>query len=212
MEKNIIIVLFFFIFIYIFIIFDLVRYFTIHFDADDKYIKNYKFKPKVGHEKIIVSLTSTPMRIKKIKPVIKSLLDQTVRVDQIVINIPKSFNCDIPKELNDMCNIYKCGKDYGPGTKLIPTVLRETSENVILILVEDDYIYGKTFIEDLLNKYKENPSCLFSKEGVLLKPDFLHSDLIYTTKKFINNDWIKNYVNTNINEIKNKNNIKSFLI
>ena len=68
--------------------FGVIRYFGLYFSPVEKYIKKYKNLDKIGEHKIIISLTETPEQIKKITPTIKSLLDQTVKVDLISIVIP----------------------------------------------------------------------------------------------------------------------------
>ena len=69
------------------------------------YLKNVD---KKCEDKVIVSFTTTPNRINEITPMLISLLDQTARVDQIVMNIPEKCNdCsyDVPDEYKDICNM-----------------------------------------------------------------------------------------------------------
>ena len=111
MEPVNIIFILLLIIVIIFYYYDIFRYIKIHFDSDYEYIKNYKKLNKFNYtDRIVISLTTTPDRIQYIKPVIKSLLDQSVKVDQIVLNIPKlckNKEYDIPKELNSMLNYPK---------------------------------------------------------------------------------------------------------
>lgn len=216
-NKWIIIFTFLAIIILILSYFNIYRYIRIHYDSDDKYIKKYKKIKKHQMDcRIIISLTTIPERIKHIKPVLKSLLDQTIKVDQIVLNIPKickGDTYDIPEELNKMCNIFTCGRDYGPGTKFIPTILRENNADTIIIMLDDDYIYGENFIKTLLEEYKKDPlNALCLNEGMLIKPEFIDPKILYTNKKYINNEWIKKYILPKIKNIKYNNNLRSFLI
>jgi len=61
-----------------------VRYLTVYARSVDTYIKKYK---KVGKSqkniknKIIINMTVSKGKMNKLKPVINSLLDQSVRVD-----------------------------------------------------------------------------------------------------------------------------------
>ena len=217
MEPKIVLLLIFILILYLFYIYDIIRYISLHFESDDmKYIKNYKKLKKYMECRVVVSLTTTPDRIKKIKPVLKSLLDQTIKVDRIILNIPNSCNgskYDVPEDYKDICNVYNCGRDYGPGTKFIPTILRETSANTIIIMLDDDYIYSKDFLETILNKYKKNPDCsICTKEAMLIKPEFLDVNVIYTNKKYIDDDWIKKYIKSNIINLDYNKNLRSFLI
>uniref|UniRef100_A0A6C0E1D0 Glycosyltransferase 2-like domain-containing protein n=1 Tax=viral metagenome TaxID=1070528 RepID=A0A6C0E1D0_9ZZZZ len=198
----------------IFYYYDIFRYIKIHFDSDYEYIKNYKKLNKFNYtDRIVISLTTTPDRIQYIKPVIKSLLDQSVKVDQIVLNIPKlckNKEYDIPKELNSMCNIFTCGKDYGQGTKFIPTILRETSLNTIIIMVDDDYIYGRNFIKSILSQYSKRNCAICMNEAILIKPEFIDTDVIYANKKNVNNDWIKKYIKSEKYDFEYNKNLRSF--
>lgn len=177
MNKIIVLVLFFVI-VFILVYFDLFRYFKIHYDGDDEYIYGYKKIPRFEtNNRIIVSFTTTQANVKKIKPMIKSLLDQTVRIDQIMLNVAE--NCNIPKEYDHMVNIYKCGVDYGEGMKCIPTILREGEYGTIIIMLNDDYVYGNDFIEKILTSSKQYPNKSISSNGALLvKPEFFNKDIL----------------------------------
>lgn len=217
MEPKIVLLVIFILILYFFYIYDIIRYISLHYDSDDmKYIKNYKKLKKYMDCRVVVSLTTTPDRIKKIKPVLKSLLDQTIKVDRIILNIPNSCNgskYDVPEDYKNICNVYNCGRDYGPGTKFMPTILRETSANTIIIMLDDDYIYSKDFLETILNEYKKNPDCAISTNNtILIKPEFLDISVIYTTKKYIDNDWIKKYIKSNIINLEYNKNLRSFMI
>jgi len=194
--------------------YNLLRYTTLHFCDSEPYIKSYKTLNKCVDNRVIISLTTTPDRIKNIKPVILSLLDQTVKVDQIALNIPYKCNDKkyvIPSEYSNMINIFRTNKDYGPGTKFIPTVLRESECDTIFILVNDDYIYGKDFIETILNIFKRHPSkALISDEFILLKSEFVDTNIITSTKKYIDDEWIKNYIKVNKKNVYYNKNFRSF--
>ena len=149
----------------------------------NSYIKNYKTKRKSTNDKVVVSFTTTPDRIEKIKPMLNSILDQTVKIDQISMNIPeesKNKKYNVPTEYKNVCNVYKSGKDYGPGTKYIPTLLRESECGTKIIIVDDDQLYGDDLIEKLLEESEKNPDkCIYAGDkfsgsgGILIKPEFM---------------------------------------
>ena len=124
-------------------------------DYDDKYLRKNRINSK---RKVVISLTTIPDRIDKLKPTLCSLLDNTKRVDEIVINIPyktiKGDRYKIPKWLKSLKNvkIYRVDKDYGPSTKLLPTLLRESSKTIIIV-VDDDVIYGSKTIESYIDEF-----------------------------------------------------------
>ena len=215
MNKQTIILVLFIIIIFLILYYDIYRYIKIHFDDESEYINKYRKLKKCQDCRVVISLTTVPDRVKLLKPIIKSLLDQSVKVDQIVLNLPKMCKeqpYDVPNDLKNMCNIFTCGRDYGPGTKFIPTILREQEADTIIIMLDDDYIYGYNFIETILNEYNRNPDCaIILKEAILLKPEFLDTSVIYTNKKYIDNDWIKKYIKSEQKNMEYNNNLRSFI-
>ena len=213
MNEITIFVLFVFIILLIYY-YNLYRYTILHFNSDKHYIRNYKNLPKNIASRVVISLTTNSKKISNIEPIIKSLLDQTVRVDQIVLNIYENPEkpCKIPKKLNDMVNIFKTMKDYGQhGGKFIPTLLRESNSGTIIILLDDAYIYGHDFIEMMLEEHKFNPEqALYTKHAILLKTDFVDPSVLLSTKKNMDDNWIKNYLNCEKKEINYDENLRSF--
>lgn len=198
--------------------FGVFRYFQLHSKSSEKYIDNYKKLNKASKtDKVIISFTTIPKRINKIKPMINSLLDQTVKVDGIYLNIPENINGEkykIPKEFNNILNIFTSGKDYGKSTKFIPTMLREDNSNTIIILLDDDYIYGKDFIETIVEESKKNEnSTILSKKAILLKPKFIDSEKFFDRdKKTLKDDWIEQIINSKKINLKYNENYKSYKI
>jgi hypothetical protein len=80
-------------------------------------------------------------------------------------------------------------------------------------MLDDDYIYSKDFLEIILNKFKKNPDCsICTNEAMLIKPEFLDTNVLYTNKKYIDNDWIKKYIKSKIINLDYDKNLRSFLI
>ena len=148
-------------------------------------IANYAHLNKCTPDKVVISFTTTPERIENIQPMLNSILDQTVKVDQIALNIPGDLNCEIPKTCDDICNVYKAGKDYGIGTKFVPTLLRELDCGTKIILVKDNRVYGEDFVETMLRESDKHPEkCIHTgpklegSDGILIKPEFF-KDVIH---------------------------------
>ena len=110
--------------------------------------------------KVVVSLTTIPDRIGKISPTLYSILNQTVRVDEIRINIPyysmKGEKYVIPYGIKDLENIKirRVDKDLGPATKLLPTSKYEKYDTKIIV-IDDDSVYGSCFVENLVKTFKK---------------------------------------------------------
>lgn len=118
--------------------------------SNQQFVKKY-----IRKNRIVLSLTTTKNRLHYIQNTIKSLLDQTMIPDIIYLNI--SF--DIPHDtkykyllyLHEKKIIYinKLERDYGPATKLLPTLLLESDPETVIIYLDDDMIYNKKLIEHL---------------------------------------------------------------
>jgi hypothetical protein len=107
---------------------------------------------------LIVSLTSTPERINDSKRTILSILKQTYLPKEIIFNIPyfssKNVEYKIPEWLLRLSKKYpvikinRCEKDYGPATKIIPTLLlHKYNPEQKILYIDDDMIYHRNFIK-----------------------------------------------------------------
>jgi hypothetical protein len=113
-----------------------------------------------------ISLTTIPSRFNKINICIDSLLNQSIKPHKIIINIPRMYSfrfknsvlaCDIINLINkysytNIVYINIIDNDYGPGTKLIGTLISNIIEkdNAHIILVDDDITYDKWFLEGFI--------------------------------------------------------------
>lgn len=124
---------------------------------------------KRNPEKIIISLTSWTKRINKVPNVIKTMYNNTIIPDVVILNLseeefPNREN-DLSKELLEIKDIHESfeinwvGKNTKPYKKLIPTL--EKYPNDIIITIDDDLEYTDNFIEllyyEFLIKGKKNP-------------------------------------------------------
>ena len=115
---------------------------------------------------IIVGLTTIPERLEKgvIKKCIKSMLNQTIPADYIVVNIPEVSAKGVKYDYNAAHELLKLDdkiilrwgiNDEGPITKLFGTLDFIESKGIIdgkIVLVDDDVEYDKLAIEYLISK------------------------------------------------------------
>jgi hypothetical protein len=111
--------------------------------------------------KIVVSFTTSPTRINKCSQMIHSILDQTRKPDLFLLNIPEEFartgeSYIIPKYIRKSLTVNRIPIDYGPATKIIPTVAylmdrdrakKYDPNNTRIIYLDDDIEYPKRMIE-----------------------------------------------------------------
>lgn len=132
-------------------------------------------------KKVILTMTTIPNRLnysdynRGIKPVIDKMLNLSYDNYELHLNVPiicKKTNESyiIPEWLKSINNtklkIFRCD-DYGPLTKILPTLERiDENEDVVLITVDDDLEYMDGFIEYHLMKQNEHPNCAIGFAGL----------------------------------------------
>ena len=132
--------------------------------------------PVGGKPRVVISLTTTPQRIVDLRPVLKSLVAQTFPVAAIYLNVPYvsvRFNVTykIPPELAEFpIKINRC-EDFGPATKLIPTLQQEKDPNTLLITVDDEYVYPASLVEDLVRHISRWPHAAYNYAGQVVEVD-----------------------------------------
>jgi len=107
---------------------------------------------------IVASMTTLPSRIAHIKPVLECILNQTVPVKHIEINIPEKCIRTgeiyiIPIWLTCMpkVKIFRT-PDYGPITKVVSTFLRAAGDTTTYIWsCDDDRLYPPNTLQSLTN-------------------------------------------------------------
>jgi hypothetical protein len=120
---------------------------------------------------IVITLTTIPSRLISnyefdIKYCLNSLLSQTYNGEyEVHLNIPyfcKKTNSEyvIPDWLielvskDDRLKIFRTD-DYGPLSKLLPTLERIQDDETIIIVVDDDMIYHQDLIKEHINNQKK---------------------------------------------------------
>jgi hypothetical protein len=130
--------------------------------------------PPARAERVVVTLSTIPARAHRIGPALASLLDQTVAPDRIILCLPRRARLSgqpypPPEALNlpPGIDILPCA-DEGPATKLLPTLKAEPQARIVV--VDDDVIYPRDFIERLLVAHRAQPGVALGLRGVGLKP------------------------------------------
>lgn len=109
--------------------------------------------------KIVCSLASWPPRIKYVAACVKSLLDQSVKPDEVNVNLslmefPHGV-CDLPEELQDLegrpdvCINWETGNTF-VFRKEIPVVKKYYGTDTIMLSVDDDIRYDHGYVERIV--------------------------------------------------------------
>ena len=122
-------------------------------------------------EKIIVSLTSFPARINTVGYAIKSLFNQTVKPDRIILWLAETQfqGVELPNLLKELCEkgleIRFC-KDLRSHKKYY-FALQEQQSNELVITYDDDLIYPEDSIERLYKTHQKFPDCVVCNRAQL---------------------------------------------
>lgn len=151
------------------------------------FIENYR-------PKIIVSLTSYPKRINTVYIPIESMLNQTVKVDKIILWLAKeefpNLYEDLPVNLLELQKyglyIEWCDENLKSHKKYYYALQKFPDD--IIITIDDDLIYNKYLIEILLDSFKKFPRAISAMRVHLIKSEEKNKNKIgpYET-------WIKEY-------------------
>ena len=117
---------------------------------------NIQFSKK-DERLILVSLTTSPSRLLKLKKVINSIKKQTLLPSKIILNLPDKFGRTneeylIPEwiENDNFIYINRCSEDYGPITKIFPTLFLSNNPETMIISIDDDIEYSNKLVEEFV--------------------------------------------------------------
>ena len=92
---------------------------------------------------LIISLTTIPPRMAMIGPTLRALLAQTANVSEIRLNIARKYRrfdfdpATIPSYPEGI-RVCLVDEDFGPATKVLPTVRAHAGEDVEILFCDDD--------------------------------------------------------------------------
>ena len=186
----------------------LIRYTNIYLYSIEHYINNYSKLDEVNKKnKVIITLIVNENQFKNIKYVIKSLLDQTVKVNLISIVLPNNHEFILPDELSKSVAIYKYNDDkipLGNLNSILSTVIREGEATTKIITLQAGVIYGKDFIEIILEESEKHPNHVIYvnseenndielEKGTLFNTGLFDTHFLNTPNNVNINEYINNY-------------------
>jgi hypothetical protein len=106
---------------------------------------------------------------------IHSILDQTRKPDLFLLNIPEEFartgeSYNVPKYIHKSLTVNQIATDYGPATKIVPTVAYLTDreydpKHTRIIYLDDDIAYPKRMIETYERMIPHNDDNVWTSTG-----------------------------------------------
>ena len=117
---------------------------------------------------LIVSLTSYPPRFPTLSLTLKSLIDQSVRADRLILWIGHDDMASLPEDVKALelrgLQIVAT-QDLGPFTKLIPTLSAYPS--AFIVSADDDVYYPPTWLRRLVEGSKANLGAIITMRAHL---------------------------------------------
>lgn len=132
-------------------------------------------KPHMLGSELIVTLTSYPARFKYLHLTLKCLLNQTTKIDRVILWVAYEDMKQLPKTVT---SLVESGLEIRPTAdirsykKIIPSL--KENFNASYIIVDDDLFYPKDWIDNLLTTATKFPGSVvagriheitFNKEG-----------------------------------------------
>jgi hypothetical protein len=144
---------------------------------DRRSVSDLDFVPDASPH-LVVSLTTIPSRIGCIKPTLISLLQQSRRPGVVEINLARRpLKHDIPWRIPPWLTALNAVRvrwlphDFGPASKLIPTLQRYGKTSARIVVVDDDMLYSPRLIESFLRaerQFSNQGECVLCVNGYLL--------------------------------------------
>ncbi len=127
---------------------------------------------------VVVSLTTIPSRIEFVDTALKSLMDQARPPRKIVLNVPdfslrEDVAYEVPARLLKLTSVeVRRGRDWGPATKVIPTLLAAEADQLVVV-VDDDRIYPHDFIQTFERRAEKTPDVALTMAGWIVPQDLI---------------------------------------
>lgn len=157
----------------------------------ESFTHKYGRLPKADKNRVVIVFTigtdNLEKSLDKLNPFLNSILDQTVRVDDIAIVLPSSHSLTrLPKKYSFLSPYYH-EVDYGESACLVTTVLREPESDTKIILVSPDKMYGKEFIQAMIESSNESPEKVIEggEKEILVKPKFFNEEISSDGKRSV---------------------------
>jgi hypothetical protein len=152
----------------------IIRYIKLHLNSTENYIENFKKLKSNKDKKLSVFINTSKDNLHKLKPIINSLLDQTIKINDIslIVNLENADDYNslqIPSYIKLTSNVIP---SYDNSNLLQKVFTHEKNKNTILLKLDDKKVYGKDYIESLLDEYKKcssDGSVVMCGDDMLLK-------------------------------------------
>lgn len=126
--------------------------------------------------RVVISLTSFPVRMKTVPYTIETLLSQSYRPDEVILWLAEeqfpNRDDDLPYRLRRLQQYgltIKWCNDIRSYKKLVPTV--QLYPNDIIVTADDDVYYPPQWLSNLISSYQKDKSAIHCNRGNVIKTD-----------------------------------------
>ena len=130
------------------------------------YFPEYKINSLKRQKKIIVSLTSNKNGFKKLKSVLKSIFNNTMKPSKIVLTLSKNDTAFLTKHLKNLIankSIELIITDFDIQSHKKYFEVMKKYRDYAIITIEDNIIYTNDLIQSLFISYTNNPNCIHAR-------------------------------------------------
>lgn len=123
---------------------------------------------------MIITLTTIPPRFDKIAPALKSLLNQKVPADEIILFIPEKYkrfpewDGSLPP-VPEGITIRRTEIDFGPATKVLPAIKENFGKEIDILFCDDDVQYDRNWSSRYLELRRTHSKTCLAEGGYDLK-------------------------------------------
>jgi hypothetical protein len=166
--------------------------------AKDTNIANITNITNSARNRTVICFSATESQMQNLSTFLNSLLDQTIRVNDVVIAVPYTEIPKIPQKYKKILTVHGYSRNYENVANIICAVLREPEANTKIIVVSPDIIYGKDFIQTMVENSDEFPNKIVYGNsnrniagGILFKPKFFDENINLMGTENTCYNWIK---------------------
>jgi hypothetical protein len=118
---------------------------------------------------LVISLTSTPPRFPYLYAALEQLMAQSAPVAEVRLNLPRTYRrfgpCgplpDVPKGVR----IVQIDDDFGPASKVLPSVFDLRGQDVEILFCDDDEEYDRDWAARFLAARNDHPAAAIVGKG-----------------------------------------------
>lgn len=129
---------------------------------------------------VVISMTTIPSRVSRLKTVVDSLLAQSWPISEIRLYLPKRYH-RFPgqtiniNEVDPRVTLVEVDKDLGPLTKIAFAVDEFKDQDVLVLACDDDMAYDSGWVARFMNTFEEYPNSCLVQSGAFLYQYAPHS-------------------------------------